>query len=643
MKTTMSLQDMFKNFGSLANLILQTSDMVFQSTDSQFNYLYSAEEDKAKVFSGTPDYPFSLPVIVSNQPFGKVFFSAKLNPKEASIFDRLVNEFAGLIEVREKVISLTSVTDSRFQTIFHQSPLSIQICNRNGKTLLVNEAWKKLWAIPEEIIQNYILKDYNMLEDPILEANGVMNYIRKGYSGEVTEVPVIKYDPRISGLEGRIRYVEGLIYPLKDSAGNVNEIVLIHIDVTDKKETDEAQNFLSHVTSILISSLDYDKTIYQIAEACVPDFADACIIDVVEGEKIKRLITKHKDPKKQVLLEKLQKEYPPSMDSPQPSPRVIRSGKAQLMEEINQEIILQATFNEAHAKLISEIGFTSNISVPLRIRGNVIGSLSLLKTGSENFAVKDLDVAVELARRASLAIENSQLFRQSQQATQLRDDFISIASHELKTPITSMKLQFQIAQRLLEKDTSDKIDSKHFRKMTDISIKQLKRITLLVEDLLDVTRISSGKLGMNMQECNISQLVHDLIHQLSFELESLKSLLKVNIQEGVTLVCDQFRLEQVLTNLISNAVRYGENKPFELSLEKTSKHIVIKVKDNGPGISAEAQKRIFKRFERAASKNISGLGLGLFISQQIMLNHNGTLTVESEPGKGSTFIATLPL
>ena len=510
--------------------------------------------------------------------------------------------FATLREESQLKKELEKV-DSRFKTIFYQSPLSIQICTNDGKTILVNPAWRELWAIPDDVVENYILKDYNMLEDPTLEEQGVMEYIKKGYAGETTKIPVIPYDAKGRGLEGRERYVEGLIYPLKDNFGNVTEVVLIHIDVTEKKKSEKVQLFLASVSSILNTSLDYEKTIVQIADVCVHEFSEGCIIDLIEGEKIKRIVMRHKEEEIQKRLKELQKNDPITLYSHDPTARVLRSGQPELTKEVES---IQSGFH-------TELGVKSFIVVPLIIRGKIIGSFTFLMTsGKSAFDELSLETAVEVAKRISFAIENSQLYRQLQKAIHLRDEFISLASHELKTPIAAMKLQFQLFDKGLGQKPEEFFKPDNIKKMVNRSTKQLNRINRLVDDMLDISRISAGKLVMHQKKCNISNLVVSVINQLAVDLEDLQKKLKTDIQENIFAACDLIRIEQVLTNLIVNANRYGEDKGIEVSLKKDKNNVILKVADHGPGISPEDLQRIFGRFERATSINISGLGLGLY-------------------------------
>lgn len=510
-----------------------------------------------------------------------------------------IGAFASMRDESQLTKELEKV-DSRFKTIFYQSPLSIQICSPDGKTVLVNPAWKELWGIPEEVIQNFILKEYNMLEDPRLEEQGVMKFIKKGYSGETTKIPVIRYDAKQAGLKGRERYVEGLVYPLKDRFNKVTEVVLIHIDVTDKKKLEHSQSFLNNVSSVMNTSLEYEKTISQIADACVPGFADACLINLVEGNKLSRIIGRFKNS----LIETQLSAGPDDLEK-----EVMNTGRPFLSSNL--------------------------IVVPMTIRAHVIGTIKLAMS-SDDLMFDELghETALELAKRAGFAIENSQLYRQLQEAIRLRDEFISLASHELKTPITSMKLQFQ----MFEKDP----DASKISKVVQTSNKQLNRINRLVDDILDISRLSTGKLSMHFEKCNLNTIVQDVIRQLSLEYENVRKNLELKVSGNIDAVCDQLRIEQVISNLVTNASRYGEGKPIEVALSEKDGVISIKVSDQGPGISRDDQERVFGKFERASSINISGLGLGLYISRNIMDQHHGTLKLESSNGHGAVFTASFP-
>lgn len=221
-----------------------------------------------------------------------------------------------------------------------------------------------------------------------------------------------------------------------------------------------------------------------------------------------------------------------------------------------------------------------------------------------------------------------------------RDEFLSIASHELKTPITSLKMQLQMTKRSLESQKG-KLEAEKIDKALDFSTKQVDRLTVLVEELLDITRLDSGKFRVDYEEFDLSELIHHVVERMSVNLlEGPKE--KINSSLKVT--ADRFRIEQVIVNLISNALKYGNDKPVKVSVFQEGKFAKIIVEDQGIGISPDKINIIFERFERAIGhENISGLGLGLYIAREIILAHHGRIEVTSKLGEGSCFTVYLPI
>lgn len=242
------------------------------------------------------------------------------------------------------------------------------------------------------------------------------------------------------------------------------------------------------------------------------------------------------------------------------------------------------------------------------------------------------------SRRRQLQVRS--LLIQQAEATKIRDEFISIASHELKTPLTSLKLQSQMTRKLMERPESIKPD--RMIKQLDYTINQIDRLNKLVDDMLDISRIGSGKLKIHRTALNLSALLEELIERFLPQFEAAGCSLMKEIEPQVVGLWDAFKIEQVVNNLFSNAIRYSPKKPVSVGLHLVGNKAILNVKDKGAGIEKENQERIFERFERASS-NASGLGLGLYITRQIVELHNGSIHVESEPGQGSNFIIELPL
>ena len=227
-----------------------------------------------------------------------------------------------------------------------------------------------------------------------------------------------------------------------------------------------------------------------------------------------------------------------------------------------------------------------------------------------------------------------------EKALAMRDDFLSIASHELKTPITSLQLQTQLLARRLLKGSS--VSTQEFLDHFEVTQKKVKQLTRLIEDMLDVTRINSGRVRYDFVDCDFKSLLTETVEALKEHFDAAGISLSVEA-ESLQIRADAFRLKQVITNMLTNALKYGEGKPVRISLMREGDHAVLQVADQGIGIAEENLLRIFGRFERAvSSKNVSGLGLGLFISKQIVEAHRGSISVISGVGRGSTFRVAIP-
>ena len=244
--------------------------------------------------------------------------------------------------------------------------------------------------------------------------------------------------------------------------------------------------------------------------------------------------------------------------------------------------------------------------------------------------------------RSRQRVEN--LAAELQDAVRARDEFISICSHELKTPITSMKLQFQMAAKQLERDDPRVFSRESIEKRTNTANHQLARMAHLIEDMLDVSRISAGKLQVNRERLDLYEVLHEVVERFGEQFASLGMPMHFEGRANEARVeGDRYRLEQVISNLFTNALKYGAAKPVDVTLTSSAGTVRMSVTDRGIGIAPENLDRVFGRFERAVSaSNISGLGLGLYISRNIIEAHGGRIWVESELGKGSTFFVELP-
>lgn len=298
-----------------------------------------------------------------------------------------------------------------------------------------------------------------------------------------------------------------------------------------------------------------------------------------------------------------------------------------------------------HGKPKGHLPVVSYLAVPVISRsGSVLGGLFFGHSAAGVFKKRDEDLLVGIAAQAAIAIDNAQLYKRAQDAVQARDEFLSIASHELKTPLTSLKLQAQLHKRAIQKNDPKAYSKETIDFMVEQNEKQVARLTRLVDDMLDVSRIRAGSPTIERESVDLTELIHDVIQRLEDQFRAASyDLPKVTADPVVSGHWDKLRIEQVLINLLTNAMKYGSKKPIEVAIRSNADSVTVSVKDSGLGIAKDMQTRIFDRFERAVNANeVSGLGLGLFITKQIIGAHGGRIWVESELGTGSTFFVVLP-
>jgi signal transduction histidine kinase len=282
------------------------------------------------------------------------------------------------------------------------------------------------------------------------------------------------------------------------------------------------------------------------------------------------------------------------------------------------------------------------MTVPMKVRQRVAGAIVLGSDESHHrYTPADLAVAEELARGLSMALDNVRLYDEVQAAVRRREQFLAIAAHELKTPLTSLKLKLQTL--LLDLGDDQPLDAARLRERVQGADRQTERLARLVDELLDVSSIVANRLRLHKQDLDLVAVVHTIVTQLGADAAARGVDVAVHTAAPVIGYWDRLRLEQVIVNLISNAIKYGNGRPVRITVAGDAAHARLSVEDEGIGMSREVMERLFRPFERGvATGEYAGLGLGLFITDQIVRAHGGTLQVRSQPGHGSVFTVELP-
>jgi predicted ATPase/signal transduction histidine kinase len=486
------------------------------------------------------------------------------------------------------------------------------------------------------------------VDDPYVSSRGVKSVMVLPIAHQARRVGVLYFENNLAThafVPERVQGLRLLSSEIAISLENSQLFDRLTVEIKERTRGEEAMRFLAESSRALAESLDYETTLAKVARLAVP-FADWCTVVVVdENRDIRPVARAHADPAKEPLLEELQRRYPPTWCSPQAPSQVLRTGQPILASTIDDARLRGFAVDEGNYRLMRQLGARTGISVPLIARGRTLGAITLVSAAADRqYGEADLVLAQELAGRAALAIDNARLYRDAREAIRHRDEFIAIASHELRTPLTPIMMQIQllrahVACGALESSPKGKELAELVLKAND----RLLALSRLIENLLDTSRISSGNLSLHLQEVDLTELVRAVVERHTDELAKAGCTLELRVEPHVTGTWDPLRTEQVLGNLIGNAIKYGAGHPIEVAVTSNGETATVRVSDHGIGVGREDQARIFERFERAVSiRQYGGFGLGLYISRKIAQAHGGRIHVESESGQGATFVLELP-
>jgi PAS domain S-box-containing protein len=514
-----------------------------------------------------------------------------------------------------------------------------------GRLVFANDAAAQLCGLPSgqamiECPPDQILSRFEVFREdgspfPPADLPG-----RKALLGTASSA-IVRFRARPTG-EERWSFVSSA--PVFDAKGNVDLAVTVFREFTERRRAEAAWRFLAEASAVLGSSLDYASTLRQVAALAVPAIADWCTVEIVSAQGVlEQLAMAHADPEKVALAKEWRRRWPPGREAT--AYQVLRDGEPMLLPFVTEETIDAVASEPEHRRMARQFGLRSAMVVPLIVGQRPFGVVSFLTAESgRTYNGQDLILATEVARRASLAVENARAYTEAKLAVQTRDNFLAIASHELRTPLSALTVLTSSLVRAAAHGRLMSLGPDGLRDRMERAERQTRQLARLVDRLLDVSRLSSRDLRLDREETNLGDIVREAVSRYEDAAAEVGSQIKVTAVGDLTGYWDKARLDQVVSNLVGNAVKYGAGAPIEVIVGASrSGHVRLVIKDGGPGIASEDQERIFDQYERASpSDNIPGMGLGLWIVRRIVAAHGGAVTLDSARGRGSVFTVILP-
>jgi PAS domain S-box-containing protein len=412
-------------------------------------------------------------------------------------------------------------------------------------------------------------------------------------------------------------------------------------DITERRRAQENERFLAESSARLSASLGFEEVLQAIADTAVPDLADAAVVDVVDGAQFVRRVAPGSGPNDSTrgALHDLVAGRGLTWDSPSAVVDVLRRGRSELVPQVDDAWLEAHEEDQLSITTWRRLGPKAMLIVPLAVGDRMFGAVTLLALGGRTpFGADTQSLAEKFASHASLALENARLYREARRATEGRDQVLGVVSHDLRNPLSAIAM---CASALRE------IDGQHGESESLLTtiIQSTEWMNRLIQDLLDVSNIEAGKLSLERGPESAASLVSQASRMFEVEAAARNVRLELHASPDLpTVTVDASRIVQVLGNLLRNALKFTpDGGCITVAADSRGGSIVFSVTDTGPGIPAADQPLVFDRYWHARrTANKRGTGLGLSIARGIVEAHGGRLWLESTPGKGSTFLFSVP-
>jgi PAS domain S-box-containing protein len=506
--------------------------------------------------------------------------------------------------------------------------------NRDGVITSWNAAAERLYGYSaEEAIAQHI----SMIVPPDRQAE-LSRLMERLWRGErIEHLDTVRRRKDGSRVDVSLR-----ISPIKDAYGDVIGASKVARDITERKQAESALAFLAQTSASLAALVDRQSALQQAAETMTPFFADYCVVYEADSDgKLVNAACAHRDPEKGRQLSERLKTYSIDAVSNSVTVRAWRTGQTQFVPEVQDKHFDDLTRTETERSLLEAIRPRSVISVPLRIRERLVGVISFVRSeNSRLYSDSDVALAEELALRVATAIDNAQLLASVKEADRQKDEFLAMLAHELRNPLAAIRYSVDAA-RMQRADAAGEL--------LDVIDRQVHNLARLIDDLLDISRISRDKIQLQREAMDAAVVVRRAVGTARPLIEEKRHQLALDLPtHKLPVFVDPVRAEQIFANLLTNAAKYTpEGGQISVRAFAVGEEAIIKIADTGIGIAADALPFVFELFaqaDRTIDRSQGGLGIGLTVARKLAEMHGGTVTAYSEGvGKGAEFTVRLPL
>ncbi len=524
-------------------------------------------------------------------------------------------------------VTLTSIGDAVIVTDEHRRVLSLNAVAESLTGWTQDEAFNK----PLDIVFRTLNEEtHQRIEDPSAEVLGRGTTV--GLSNQTVLI----------ARNGTELPIDDIAAPIVDASGNTRGVVLVFRDASAKRRIDRDLAFVARASNSLAALLDRESALQQAATLAVPYLADWCVVYVVdEHGAMDYHAHAHRDPEKDRLLGRMLIDSPLDWNSNTATIRSLRTGQSQLMPELSEAFLDSIAQGDEHRAIIRELGPRAVISVPLKIRDRTIGVIGLVSCDPRRkYTEREVGLAENFAQRVATAVDNARLFHAVKEVNQQKDEFLAMLAHELRNPLAAIRYAVALGQL-----SNGEPDSE----LLEIIDRQTQNLAHLIDDLLDVSRISGNKVSLHMEHIDAATIVNRATVAVRPLLEQKRHELVLDVaDEPMPLYVDPTRAEQILANLLTNAAKYTkEGGLVTVRAHRDGEVVVFKVIDTGVGLPPEMLSRVFDLFtqaDRTLDRSEGGLGIGLTVARKLAEMHGGSIAAASEGlGKGAAFTVRLPL